>query len=191
MTMNSASAASANEQPTTTGGRPLSSTTPRPWYRQPWLWFILAPLLATFAYLSVFVTLAVTSADGLVHDDYRKEAKQIELDQRRDALAQQLGLSAQLHLDSVTGDIRVILSGIENAYPEQLKLEIIHPTQARGDLFIDLRHQHLGSYVGALNYQLLGKRHLNLIAAEPGWRLSGEARAPFAQPFTLSPRALY
>ena len=43
-----------------------------PWYKQPWAWFVLTPLITVVLVSSVTVTIAVKYADERVIDNYYK-----------------------------------------------------------------------------------------------------------------------
>jgi FixH len=80
---------------------------PKPWYREPWPWLLMAgPAIVVVA---GFLTLgfALQSADGLVADDYYKQGKAINQTLARDVQARTLGYAALL---AATGDGRVVLS---------------------------------------------------------------------------------
>ena len=114
-------------------------STVSPWYKQPWLWFLLVPLIATVLYSIVFISASILTRDGLVKDDYYKQAKEIHRDNSKDQIASEMGLSASLHLDTVTGDINLeITSNTDNPLPSELILDVIHPTQEKLDTAITL-----------------------------------------------------
>lgn len=54
---------------TTTADKPIA----RPWYREPWPWFLMSgPVIVIIAAL-VSAYIAVRSSDGLVTEDYYKQ----------------------------------------------------------------------------------------------------------------------
>lgn len=136
----------------------------QPWYKQFWPWLIIA--LPASAVLAGFITLylAIATPDSLVRDDWYKEGlsinRRMELDQNTLAL----GLSGTLTVDAITSEILLdIQSTHENyAHPAQLFLEFSHPTLAKNDQHIILKHSQAGRYRGTLAQTLNGKYQLSL-----------------------------
>lgn len=162
-----------------------------PWFKQPWLWFILAPLIAVLLYSSVFIYVAVTTSDGVVKDDYYKVARGMNIDTSKADAARTLDLNADLRMDLLTGDINLRLSGRLERYPTELHLNIIHPTHQRYDQILILRSvDGRGLYSGSLEGSLSGKRYLSLTPADAGWQLRQEIQPPYAEQlrYTLIPQ---
>lgn len=159
----------------------MSHTNPAagPWYKQPWLWFILTPLIAVFIYGFLFLYISIVTHDGVVKDDYYKVARGIEIDQSRVQHTQDLGLQAGIRLDMLTGDILLKLSGKLETMPEYLNLAIIHPTHKNYDQTITLRQQPgTAHYIGSLQGTVLGKRYLTVSPENNDWRLRTEVNVP-------------
>ena len=167
-------------------------TTPiAPWYRQPWLWFILAPLIAVFIYASIFMYIAVTTSDGIVKEDYYKVARGMNIDTSKSDAARGLGLEGVLKFDTLTGDINLRLSGILTEFPQRLNLNIIHPTHQKFDQILTLKSvDGRGIYSGSLNAGLIGKRYLSLSPTDESWQLRQEITPPYTEQlsFTLTPQ---
>ena len=74
----------------------LSAPTSKPWYREPWPWFLISlPATAVIAGVAT-VWIAATSADGLVVGDYYKTGLAINQTLARDDVAHALALTANL-----------------------------------------------------------------------------------------------
>jgi hypothetical protein len=152
-----------------------------PWYKQPWLWFILAPVIASVISGSTFLYLSIVSADGIVKDDYYQVAKGLEIDGSRAARAHALNLTADLLIDDVTGDIGLTLHGKVADELNELELEIIHPIHEKYDQSALLRRvpgstRFTGSLQAALHS---GKRYLVLQPHDDSWSLRAEAQPPY------------
>jgi hypothetical protein len=151
----------------------------QPWYREPWPWLLMAgPALVVVA---GFVTawLAVSSADGLVDDDYYKQGLAVNQRVARDARAAELGLRAEVHAQAVTAgeapELRVFLRGGDGFVPpDQLQLRITHPTRSGFDQQIVLHAAGTGLYSGRLSAPLPGRWHVAIEDADRDWRLVGE-----------------
>lgn len=111
-------------------------TTPlgKPWYREPWPWILMTgPFIVVIAGL-VTAWLAVSSADGLVAEDYYKQGLAAGQTLARSEKAKALGLVAGLRLD--TAGVRVRLQGrAESGYqpPPAIRVTLSHPTRAGVD----------------------------------------------------------
>ncbi len=161
----------------------MTDQTPQaPWYKQPWLWFILAPLIAVFIYGFTFLYLSIVTMDGLVKDDFYKVARNHVLDPSRVEAAQRMGIGANLMLDNLTGDLMLNFKTNQNTPPDTLSLSIIHPTHQKYDQSITLKRVP-GSmaYTGSLQAELKGKRYLLLEPSSEEWRLRAEISPPYDQ----------
>lgn len=148
----------------------------KPWYRQFWPWFIMAlPASAVVAGLTT-VAIAVKHQDSVVRDDWYKEGKAINQDFARDDHARALGLSADVRIDDLTGELHLRLrEDVAMAQPERLVLYFQHPTQASADQNLVLARRG-AEYVGQLPHALNGRFHVELGA--PDWRLLGTREFP-------------
>lgn len=152
-----------------------------PWYKQTWLWFVLAPLIAVIVYTPFFIYMAVTTSDGIVKEDYYKVARGLNIDHSREQAARQLGIQGQLLLDSDTGDVQLQLDS-NTTLPDELQLSLIHPTHQKYDQVLRLRAvDHQGLYSGNLQAQLQGKRYVILEPLDGQWQIRLETAPPYAQ----------
>ncbi|WP_417224410.1 FixH family protein [Amphritea sp.] len=153
-----------------------------PWYKQPWLWFILAPLIATVLYSTVYITASVVTNDGVVLEEYTKQAKSFHEDNRLEEVADSLGLAGTLRFDTMTGDINLELnSATGETLPTQLKLIIGHPTKASLDISVELNELKPGYYGGELENVLKGNKKLIISPLDKQWQLINEATPPYDQ----------
>lgn len=153
-----------------------------PWFKQPWLWFILAPLIATVLYSSVYITASIVTNDGVVLEEYTKQAKSIHEDTRLKDVANSLGLDGALQFDTLTGDINLELnSATGETLPTQLSLVIGHPTKASLDINVTLNEIKPGYYTGELQNVLKGNKKLIISPLNKQWELINEAQPPYDQ----------
>lgn len=146
-----------------------------PWYKQPWLWFILAPLIAVFIYGFAFLYISIVTHDGIVKDDYYKIARGYTIDESRANFTRELELKGDLTFDLLTGDVVVKLDGKLQTIPEFITLSVIHPTHRNYDQELTLRNQQgTSAFIGSLTGKLLGKRYLTLTPEDDKWRLRTE-----------------
>lgn len=157
----------------------------RPWYREPWPWFLMAlPLTAVIGGL-VTVWIAIASNDGLVVDDYYKKGLAINQTLGRDDTAAALHLQAVLSR-SDGGTLSLRLKGDFRSYPQQVRLRILYPARAGKDRTVTLAATAPGEYAGHLRALSPGKWYLILEGTARTWRLLGEWRVPQTHTVTLS-----
>lgn len=162
----------------------LSTPASKPWYREPWPWFLIAlPATAVVAGLAT-VWIAAKSADGLVVGDYYKAGLAINQTLARDDAARALKLVATVTGDSDT--LAVNLEGRIASYPDTLSLTLAHPTRQGEDQTLTLAHAGNGHYRTAMPTLADGKWQLQLTDAATSWRLSGVLHTPFNQPARFS-----
>jgi hypothetical protein len=162
----------------------LSAPTSKPWYREPWPWFLISlPATAVIAGVAT-VWIAATSADGLVVGDYYKAGLAINQTLARDDAAHALALTATLQRDN--GVLTLTLGGRLQAYPDQLNLTLTHPTRPGQDQVLAFSHAGGGHYRTPLPAIPAGKWHALLADAAATWRLSGVLHTPFSLPVTLT-----
>lgn len=158
----------------------LTPAASKPWYREPWPWFLMSlPAAAVVAGLAT-VWIAVKSADGLVVGDYYKAGLAINQTLARDETARTLGLVATLAGDGDT--LTLHLEGRLTAYPDALNLVLAHPTRQGEDQAVTLAHAGNGRYRAAMPALADGKWSLQLADAAGAWRLAGVLHTPFNQP---------
>lgn len=147
----------------------------RPWYREPWTWFLMAlPLTAVLAGI-VTVWLAVGSDDGLVTDDYYKKGLAINQTLARDDNAEQMGLVAHLRLsEPLSLELRA-REGV--TLPPGVRLLFSHPTRAGMDHAVVLAGSG-GRYQGSMESLPNGRWQIIIEDEARTWRLTGSAQIP-------------
>jgi len=148
----------------------------QPWYRHYWVWLLMIPPAA--AVVGGFTTAWLAGGPpALVVDDYGEIGMATEQRRTRDWRAAELGLSAELALPA--GDkgqpqvlqLELTMPG-NGTPPDELQLELIHPTLAELDQSVVLSHN--GSmYTGQVE-PISGRRYVQLGDAGNEWRLVGE-----------------
>lgn len=149
---------------------------PKPWYREPWPWFLISlPATAVIAGVTT-VWIASTDADGLVTGDYYKAGLAINQTLAREQAASALALSATLNRED--GALSLQLNGRLSAHPQQVTVRLAHPTRSGHDHAIVMDHAGNGRYRAALPDLPAGKWLVELTDAASAWRLSGVLYAP-------------
>lgn len=142
----------------------------KPWYRQFWPWFLIAlPATSVVAGLTT-LGIAIRNQDSLVRDDWYKDGKAINQSLARDAVATQQRISAELLIDSMTGEVTVRTSGgADFTPPSSVVLTFSHPTLADQDQTLTLSRHPNGLLHGVLTHSLQGRYYIEM--GTPDWRL--------------------
>ncbi|BFO05272.1 FixH family protein [Pseudomonas guariconensis] len=167
-----------------------AATADSPWYKHLWPWIIIG-ILATSVCLSLtMVSIAVHNPDNLVNDNYYEAGKGINRSLDRELLAQTLNLKVSVHLDELTGEVDVRLTG--NSAPQTLELNLISPTQPDKDRKVQLARSEPGRYLGQLDDRVEGRRFVELLGSEDGhvWRLFEEEKVAHGVTLALGDEAL-
>ncbi|MEZ1316920.1 FixH family protein [Pseudomonas fluorescens] len=147
-----------------------------PWYKHLWPWIIIGILACSVTLTLSMVTIAVNNPDNLVNDNYYEAGKGINRSLDRELLAQTLQLRASVHLDDVTGEVDLRLTG--NSQPKSLELNLISPTQPDKDRKITLTRSETeqGRYIGQLSDKVEGRRFVELLGSQDDhiWRMFEE-----------------
>jgi hypothetical protein len=162
-------------------------TTPSPWYKQFWPWFMIGLLFSAVAVSTSFAVLSVRSFDGMVQEDYYEHGRAINIELAKQHRAHELNLAADLRIDPMTSDIIVQLDGDDR--PERLYLRLIFPTSDDRDQDLVLERVRDGHYLGQAPDNLRHRWYLQLHPSkeQPEWRLVGEASLPSEGSFSLTP----
>lgn len=162
----------------------MNSPASKPWYREPWPWFLMSlPATAVIAGLTT-VWIAVTSYDGLVVGDYHKAGLAINQTLARDDTARALGLAATLQTRD--GSLTLSLAGRMTSMPDQVTLSLAHPTHQGRDHLLTLHHAGGGRYRAIMPDMPPGKWQAQLVDEPSTWRLSGIVHTPFDRPVVLA-----
>jgi len=144
-----------------------------PWFREPWVWLIIAlPASAVFGGI-VTIWLAVVSDDGLVEDDYYKHGMEINKTLDRDKAAISYDLVANLKISEGQNRIQISFDANEKfVTPSNIKISFLHPTMKGQDQLLTLRVDGKDVYAGALPSLINSHWYLQIEADD--WRLLEE-----------------
>ena len=150
--------------------QPTSLNSLRPWFREPWVWLLIA--LPASAVLGGIVTIwiAVESDDGLVEDDYYKHGLEINKKLDRDKAAIQYDLVANLEISEGQNRFQISLDANDKfVSPSSIKLNFLHPTIKGQDQILVLKSVGKSIYAGPLPSLMQGNWYLQIEADD--WRL--------------------
>ena len=157
----------------------------RPWYREPWVWLMIAFPLSAVIGGAITIYLAVVTSDGLVVDDYYKRGKAINRVLARDEAAARYQLRASIDIDLRDNRVQLLLESAVAELPETLTFSLLHSTRPGHDQVIILQHAGEGVYYGAIDELTRSKWYLQLEADD--WRLLGSAQIPLSESLVLLP----
>lgn len=143
----------------------------RPWYREPWPWILMAGPAAVIVAGIITVWLAVSSADGLVAEDYYKQGLAINRVIEREQAAQRLGLVARV--EPAEGRLQVRLDGALQPPPPAIFVQLAHATRAGHDQRLRLARVADGRYAGELPPLPPGRWRVSIEDPQAHWRLAG------------------
>ena len=151
----------------------------RPWYKQPWLWFLLSIPIASVILSSIMVTVAVVGKDSLVSDNYYKDGMGINQTIEQDQLANSLGIKPVISIQYP--EIVLELISTSDLKPQPfLTLKLLHPTVSEKDFTLKLLPSGNGIFIGELPQNIEGRRYLDLYAYDNSWRIREEVNLPLS-----------
>ena len=134
------------------------------------VWMVIMIPLSAVLMGAIMLTLAVSTDDGLVSDDYYKEGLQINRSMERDALAASYELSGEVLLDAPGEIVEVSLEGNARFHtPEIVHLRLFHATRPGLDRHLPMRRVASGRYTASAQRLAPGAWYAQLDA--DGWRL--------------------
>lgn len=146
-----------------------------PWYKHRWPWLLMiAPVAATIVGIA-FLRTAILTDDGMVVDDYYKRGKEINMELKRDKLADSMNLVANVEFAADMRSVRVAVKS-STPLPDTLALTMVHPTQDDYDIITVLTRSHDNVYQGALAPISHPARHWYVQLEDPAktWRRQSE-----------------
>lgn len=110
----------------------------KPWYREPWLWFLMSGPVTVVIAAFVTLYLASSGSSDLVTDDYYKDGKHINMDVKRDTAARERKIRAQVLISPNNQAIKAFIDGkLDKDVP--LKLLFMHPVRKDFDQVVLLQ----------------------------------------------------
>lgn len=146
------------------------------WYHQRWPW-ILIGIPATSVVLGMtLLYFAITTADGLVVDDYYRAGRAIDHTMARSLLAGDLGMVADVSVRSDRLSVRLAAKeGVD--LPAGLIVSVVHPTRSGEDQVLRLNGVE-GVYSGPLAPLSLGRWQIHIEDESRSWRMNGTVNLP-------------
>ncbi|WP_376693600.1 FixH family protein [Wenzhouxiangella sp. EGI_FJ10409] len=111
----------------------MTDTIARPWYREFWVWFLLAILSMGVASGTGVLVIGIKNAPQMVTGDYQPLGKALVDTREHAERAERLGLGASLSVSGDAAELVMSANQLEEL-PDQLLLRFQHPTDAGRDV---------------------------------------------------------
>lgn len=150
----------------------------KPWYREPWPWFLMAgPFIVIVAAIAT-AWIAASTSDPLVTDDYYKKGLAVGETLARSRLAAEHGIEAKLKLTSDSVEVRLAAEKPLAVRPRAINVALSHPTRAGLDQAVELRTAGEDRYFGELRLPASG--HWIVVVEDDAhtWRITGNVVLP-------------
>ncbi|MGI9304479.1 MAG: FixH family protein [Gammaproteobacteria bacterium] len=170
-----------------TGGSSPAQLGARAWYREPFVWLLIAIPLSSVVVGFAILGLSIYSFDGLVVDDYYQRGKQINRVLARDRFAAEADMQAELRFDPKARRLRLNLHARPGVYiaAKDVELSFLHPTRSGQDQLVRLSRISADRF-GAAHPTLSPGRWIVQLGTTQ-WRLVGSMRMPEAFSVRLLP----
>ncbi|HEY8569833.1 FixH family protein [Microbulbifer sp.] len=170
-----------------------NSDAPAPWYREPWFWLVMAPLVLVVITSFIMVSIAVRHSDDVVSDTYYKESRLYHYSAEQDQHARELNMAGVLLFSPEDKVVTLDLRG-DIDYPEKLLLSLSHPVEADLDDHVVLEQVSIGRYRGQVHVPLQHRWYLQVSPElnpeefrNAQWRLKGEINFDLGNGVPLKP----
>lgn len=165
----------------------MAIKSPKPWYREPWPWLLMAPILVTMIVGFSMLGVAIKTSDGLVSDDYYRQGVLYNEYRERDEQAASFGIQGSLTMDEVTGDLLLLINFGQAEPVQTIAGALRSPTRARDDLEFTLEAVRPGYFTASLDRVSVGPKNLELLAPDGSWRISERILLPLTGPVKIEP----
>lgn len=151
----------------------------KPWYKEPWPWYLIAGPFIVVVASTVTAWLAVSTSDGLVTDDYYKKGLVIDQTLARSRLAESMGLElrARFTAEGVAIALQATVEGAVLTPPKSLTLTLSHPTRAGLDQQVLLQGDGT-TFSGNLRLPASGHWLVLVEDDAQAWRVMGNVVLP-------------
>jgi hypothetical protein len=150
---------------------------PRPWYKERWPWILMSGPFAVVVASLISGWIALSTADGLVEENYYKKGLAVGATIAASEKAQSMGIVASLRLTSQKIDISLKASDASFSQPQAVLVTLSHPTRAGLDQTVQLPLAD-GRYQGAFRLPSAGHWLVTLEDGSKTWRLLGNVELP-------------
>lgn len=153
-----------------------------PWYKQPWLWFILTPILAAMLVGFTMLSIAIKqqNIDPPLDREYIRDGRGYVVDDTLSAKAKELGITGDLRIDTDTGEAILNMQGGLSNELQEIELHIKVGANHRLDHVITLRRiETLNQFNGSLTKPITARSTFIIMSPDESWKVLKDAQPPF------------
>ncbi len=145
----------------------------RPWFKEPYVWLMLGLPTASVIACIFLISLAVSTKDTLVRDNYYKDGMAMNQELKWDKKAKNMDIKLSLSITKNSAEIHILSSRLNPSTTLQLKIS--HPTLADKDrdAFLQLK-PNTKMYQGFIDEVEEGRYYIQVESAEQQWRIRKE-----------------
>lgn len=156
----------------------MSESPIRPWYKEPWPWFLIAvivlPMLVAVVRMNIYNQYKV----DMVVDDYYKKGKAInqEFDREERAAEFNIVIFATIKEDSILLELN---HNRKLAEVPSLFIAFYHATQSEKDFKVIATKRADGLYSATFDHPIDGKWQLTLESHDKSWKVQKNVYLPY------------
>ncbi|QOC22255.1 FixH family protein [Wenzhouxiangella sp. AB-CW3] len=153
-----------------------SEITVRPWYREPWPWFILGILSLGPIFGLGILTIGLSNPPEIVSGDHAPLGRALVDTNQRTAMARSMGLSGALRVDGGQVWIELGANDLKNL-PDSLLVKFVHPATSDGDTTAVVHRNGDNQYMGELAGSPSERSRIVVSDLSQTWWLGGRMRS--------------
>lgn len=161
-----------------------------PWYKQPWLWFILTPILAamTVGFIMLAVAINQQRIDPPLDREFIRDGRGYAVDETMIIKAKELDLYGELQIDLEAGQAILSMQGDIGNDISELELHIKVGANQLLDHVITLKRiETLNQFTGSLISPITARSTFIILSPEERWKMLKDARPPFSSVIAFTP----
>ncbi len=134
------------------------------WYREPWFWLLMSPLMLVFVVSAILVSVAISGSDDVVSDNYYKEGRMLSQEFTSEEYAQSIGLSGKVIIDVASSEIFITLNQVIDE--QELHVYLSHPVKSSLDQRLRVKKISDSRFRADLPASLNGRWYVRVTAME-------------------------
>lgn len=162
-----------------------------PWFKQPWLWFILSPILAAMTVAFVVLlpnAIKQQQIDPPLDREFVRDGRGYAVDESLATKARELGLYGELRIDLASGQAILNMQGDLSDDLNEIELHIKVGANQNLDHVVKLKRiQTLNQFNGSLVSPITARSTFILLSPEEEWKMLKDAKPPFSNVIAFTP----